>query len=72
MINTLELAFSKAAALPEPAREKIARELLDRIDALSRLRAEVEAGVAELDAGLGAPLDVEALIQEVRAEHDKG
>lgn len=72
MSDTLQLAFSKAAALPEPAREKIARELLDRIDALSRLRAEVDAGIAELDAGLGAPLDVEALIREARAECDRG
>jgi hypothetical protein len=72
MSDILYLAFAKAAALPEPAREKIARELLDRIEALSRLRLEVDAGLAELDDGLSAPLDLEGLIREARAEHDKG
>ena len=72
MKDTLDLAFSKAAALPEPARERIARELLDRIEVLSRLRAEIDLGLGELDAGLGRPLDVEALIEKARGEHAKG
>jgi hypothetical protein len=72
MSDIPDLAFAKAAALPEPAREKIARELLDRIEALSRLRLEVDAGLAELDDGLAASLDLEGLIREARAEHDKG
>jgi hypothetical protein len=38
MIKTLELALSKVAALPDAAQEQIGRELLDRIDALGRLR----------------------------------
>lgn len=72
MSDTLDLAFLKAAALPQAAREKIARELLDRIEILSRLRAEIDIGLSELDAGLGAPLDVDDLIRQARAEYGRG
>ncbi len=36
--------------------------------ALKQLRAEVEIGIKELDAGLGRPLDIEALIRKLRAK----
>ena len=68
-MTTLDLAFAKAAALPESAQEFIARELLERIDTLSRLRAAIDQGLAELDAGFGTPLDIEALIAQARAAH---
>lgn len=67
MQDILSIAFSKAAALPKDAQEKLGRDLLDRIETLSRLRREIDAGLAELDAGQGAPLDVERLIREERA-----
>jgi Arc/MetJ-type ribon-helix-helix transcriptional regulator len=63
------LAMTKAAALPEAAQEQIGRELLERIDELVTLRTEIEAGLAELDAGFGKELDVEVLIREVREEY---
>jgi hypothetical protein len=72
MSDTFDLAFSKAAALPQAARERIARELLDRTEILSRLRAEIDIGLSELDAGLGAPLDVDDLIRQARVERAKG
>jgi hypothetical protein len=68
MSKTLEIAVAKAAALPEAAQERLAYELLERIDSLSALRAGIDVGVAELDAGLGTPLDVEDVIREARAE----
>lgn len=68
MQDILNLAFSKAAALPKDAQEKLARDLLDRIETLSRL-GEIDAGLAELDAGQGKPLDVEQLIWEERERH---
>jgi len=43
--------------------------LLERIDELAELRAEIEIGLRELDAGLGEELDIEGLIQEARDEH---
>ena len=69
MTKTLELAVAKAAALPEAAQERIAYELLERIDSLSVLKAAVDDGVAELDAGLGTPLDIEEVIRDARAEY---
>jgi hypothetical protein len=69
MSKTLEIAVAKAAALPEAAQERLAYELLERIDTLSALRAAVDIGVAELDAGLGTPLDIEDVIRKSRAEY---
>jgi len=69
MGKTLELAMTKAASLPEAAQEQLGRELLERIDVLAELRADVEDGLRELDAGLGTELDIEATIRQTRAEH---
>ena len=69
MVKTLELAISKAANLSEAAQEQLGRELLERIDALAELRAEIEVGLRELDAGLGEDLDIEDVIREARDEY---
>jgi hypothetical protein len=69
MSKTLELALAKAAALPEAAQEQIAFALLERIDTFTGLKAAIDEGVAELDAGLGSPLDVEEIIREARTEY---
>ena len=66
MVKSLELALAKAAALPESTQERLGRDLLERIDSLARLRADIEIGIAELDAGLGAELDIEDVMREVR------
>jgi Arc/MetJ-type ribon-helix-helix transcriptional regulator len=69
MVKTLELAMSKAAALPEAAQEALGREILKQIDELTELRAEIEIGIQQLDAGLGRELDLEEFLQRARAEH---
>jgi hypothetical protein len=69
MTRTLELAIAKASELPEAAQELIGREMLDRIAALAELRAQLQVGLDELDAGLGEELDVEELIAELHREH---
>ena len=71
MVKTLELAITKAASLPEAAQEQLGRELLERIETLAELRAEIEIGIRELDAGLGEELDIEDVIRQARAEHAK-
>jgi hypothetical protein len=68
MVKALELAIAKAAGLPEAAQEQLGRDLLERIDALSSLRADIQTGLDELDAGKGEPLDVEELIRQARNE----
>jgi hypothetical protein len=69
MSKTLELAVAKAAAMPEATQERIAYELLERIDSLSALKTAIDDGIAELDAGLGTPLDIEEIIREAHAEY---
>ncbi len=69
MVKTLELAIRKAARLSEAAQEQPGRELLERIDTLDELRAEIEIGMRELDAGMGKELDVEDVIRQARNEH---
>ena len=63
MTRTLELAIAKASELPEADQERIGRDLLAYINALAELRAELQIGIDELDAGLGQPLDVEDVIR---------
>jgi hypothetical protein len=71
MVKTLELAIKKASKLPEAAQERLGRELLERIEALQNLRAEIEAGLNELEAGLGEEIDIEEIIRQAHEEHAK-
>jgi hypothetical protein len=68
MTTALQLAIAKVATLPEEAQEQLGRELLERIEALTALRRDIETGVDELEAGLGEELDVEALLKNLRDE----
>ena len=68
MTKALQLAMTKAAALPEAAQEQLGRELLERIERLNELRAAVEVGVRELDAGMGEELDIEEFIGQLHRE----
>jgi hypothetical protein len=69
MGKALELAITKAAGLPEAAQEQLGRELLERIEMLTQLRAEIDLGIRELDAGLGEELDIEEFIEQLHDEH---
>jgi hypothetical protein len=68
MSKALQLAMTKAAALPETAQEQLGRELLERIEQLSELRAAVEVGIRELDGGTGDELDIEEFIGQLHRE----
>jgi hypothetical protein len=71
MVKTLELAIKKALNLPEAVQERLGRELLERIEVLEHLRAEIEASLSELDAGLGEEIDIEEIIRQAHEEHAK-
>jgi hypothetical protein len=71
MVKAFELAITKAAKLPEAAQEQLGRELLERIEGLEQLRAEIEIGIRELDSGLGEELDIEDVIRQAHEEHAK-
>jgi hypothetical protein len=59
-------AMTKATDLPEAA-----QELSGRVESLSRLRADIALGPAELDAGKGEELDIEDGLRQVREEHGR-
>jgi hypothetical protein len=69
MVKTLELAIAKAAGLPEAVQEQLGRELLERIYTLAELRADIEIGLRELDAGFGEELEIADVIRQARDEH---
>jgi hypothetical protein len=69
--KTIELAMAKVATLPEAAQERIGREVLEHIESFAELRAELEIGIKQLDAGLGEELDMDEIITLARAEHEK-
>jgi hypothetical protein len=69
--KTLELAMAKAATLPDAAQEQIGREVLERVESLAELRAELEIGIQQLDAGRGEELDIDEVIKEARAAHGR-
>ena len=72
MVKTLELALSRAAALPDEAQEQLGRELLQRIEAITALRAAIGEGLRELDRGEGEVLDIEEFIRRARREDARG
>ena len=72
IVKILELAIIKAANLPEAAQEQLGRELLERINTLAELRAEIDIGIRELDAGKGEPLDIEDVITEAQGTGSRG
>jgi hypothetical protein len=63
MNTTLELAIAKVSELPDEAQERIGFELLDRLAAIEQLRADIDVGIKQLDAGQGRPLDIEDVIR---------
>lgn len=68
--KTLKLAMDKAGELPRQAQEQIAREVLDRVNTIEHMRAALQVGVSQLDAGLGQPLDLRAVIDRAHREHE--
>jgi hypothetical protein len=69
MVKPLGLAMMRAAALRRQHRSSSAAKLLERIAWFNELRAAVEVGIGELDAGVGEELDIEELIGELNEEH---
>lgn len=69
MSEVLKVALEKAADLPESVQEEIGFAVIDRVAAWKKLRADIQVGIDQLDAGLGRQIDFEALIKELHEEH---
>jgi signal transduction histidine kinase len=71
MTRVLREAIAKVEALPEAEQDRIARELIDYLDKLSALRADLETGIRQLDAGEGRELNIEDFLRDMHAQHRK-
>jgi hypothetical protein len=67
--TALDIAISKAQALPEAAQEQIGRDVLLRIEKLEQLRADLQIGIDELDAGKGTVIDMADVKARARGDH---
>jgi hypothetical protein len=65
MVKILEQAIAELAELPDADQEQIGRKLLSHVEKLRSLREEIDKGIRSLDAGRGAPLDVEEFIRQI-------
>ena len=68
--KTLQAAMEKAAALPKLAQDEIAREVLERVDNIARIKQALELGIRELDMGLGEPLNFSQLRRQLRKGYE--
>jgi hypothetical protein len=68
-MTTLEKAIAEVGRLPDADQEEIGRQLLDHVEKLRRLRADIRQGIASLDAGLGQEVDIEELIARKNKGH---
>ena len=71
MVKTLEEAIAEIATLSDNDQEEIGRKLLSHVEKLRQLRAEIDKGLRSLDAGRGAPLDMEAFLRQVNEDHGR-
>ena len=63
MVKTLEQVLAEIETLPDADQEQIGRQLLSHVEKLRSLREELDKGVRSLDAGKGAPFNVDDLIR---------
>ena len=64
--TALKEAFDELATLPQADQEKIARELLEHVEKIRALRADLQAGIDSLDAGRGKEIDIDDVIKRAR------
>jgi predicted transcriptional regulator len=57
-MSKFERAVKAAENLPEDLREELGEDLLHYIDKYLALTEDIDAGLAELDAGKGVPADI--------------
>lgn len=68
MAKALELAIVKLAGVSRDQDAWFGRELRTQVHAMSRLRADIEVGLRELDPARGRERDREDLLQQGRFE----
>lgn len=69
MVRTLEKAIAEIERLSATDQEQIGQKLLSHVEKLKRLRADIDQGIASLDAGLGVEVDIEEVIARKNKAH---
>ena len=69
MTKTLFQAFKRASALPKDTQEYIGQAVLNRINAIERLREQIAVGMQSIDEGRVSRLDINAFLKEIRVRH---
>jgi hypothetical protein len=64
MVKTLEKAIAEVERLSATDQEQIGQKLLDHVEKLKRLRADIDQGIASLDAGRGREVGIEDVIAQ--------
>lgn len=71
MTKLLEQAIETVRSLSEADQDRIANKLINYIDKLVALRADVDVGIRQLDAGEGRELNIDELLREIHEKHNK-
>jgi len=71
MTKVLRDAIARVEALPEADQERIARELIDYLNKLEALRADLREGIRQLDAGESREIDFDQFIRQALANFKK-
>jgi hypothetical protein len=71
MTKVLKDAMDTVATLPEADQDTIGREILDHVEKIRALRADLQAGIDSLDAGNGRKTDMSEVIARARAQNGK-
>ncbi len=72
MTSLLDRAIAEIARLPDSDQDRIGRGLFAYVEGLRALRADLDRGIASLDAGEGRALDIEAVISRAHQRNGDG
>jgi hypothetical protein len=71
MTKVLRDALDSVSTLPEAEQDKIGREILDHVEKIRALKADLQAGIDSLDAGKGRTIDMTEVAARARARYAK-
>src|SRR5438477_12979351 len=72
MTKALKEVLAEVERLPEADQENISRQVLNHVEKLRALRADIDAGIRSLDDGQGQELDMDDVISVARNQHAQG
>jgi hypothetical protein len=71
MTKALKEVLAEVETLPQADQENISRQVLNHVEKLRALRADIDAGIRSLDDGQGREVDMDDVISVARHQHAK-